>query len=110
MSFRGYVSATRRIHFQLPSDIEQAVRAIGAESGFGLGPAIRLVLRRGLTAIEEGNCRNCVAALASLVASEHAVLMVAAVLPDGERRVQELGERAAVAAEERLAMFREGER
>jgi len=35
--------------------------------------------------------------------------MVAAVLPDGQRRLRELGPQAAVAAQERLAMFREAE-
>ena len=45
--------------------------------------------------------------LATLVAAEHAVLMVASVLPEGERRMRELGPQAAIAAEARLAMFRE---
>jgi hypothetical protein len=48
--------------------------------------------------------------LAALVAAEHAALMVAAVLPDGERRLRDLAPRAAAAAEERLAMFREADR
>ena len=46
------------------------------------------------------------AALAALTAAEHAVLMVASVLPEGERRMRSLAERAGVAAEERLALFR----
>jgi hypothetical protein len=45
--------------------------------------------------------------IAGLIAAEHAVLMVASVLPEGERRMRELGPRAAAAAEERLALFRE---
>jgi hypothetical protein len=108
MSFRGYVSAKRRIHLQLQSEMEQEVRAIGADLAIGLGPAIRMVLRRGLNAAEEGKtCRDCEAAMAALVAAEHAVLMVATVLPEGQRRVRELAPQAAVAAEVRLSLLRE---
>jgi len=46
------------------------------------------------------------AALAALTAAEHAVLMVASVLPEGERRMRSLAERATEAAEERLALVR----
>jgi hypothetical protein len=49
------------------------------------------------------------ASLAALVAAEHAVLMVASILPEGEHRMQELAAQAARAAEERLALFRDGE-
>jgi hypothetical protein len=45
--------------------------------------------------------------LAALTAAELAVLMVASVLPEGERRMRSLSERAALAAEERLALFRQ---
>jgi hypothetical protein len=47
------------------------------------------------------------AALAALTAAELAVLMVASVLPEGQRRMHELAPEAALAAEERLALFRE---
>jgi hypothetical protein len=112
MSFRGYVSAARRIHFQLPSDIERAVRALGAEHGIGgLGPAIRHVLTRGLGRDEEDKaCRDCAAATAALVAAEHAVLMVSAVLPEGQRRMRELAPQAAVSAADRLSLVRESGR
>ena len=46
------------------------------------------------------------ATLAALAAAEHAVLMVASILPEGERRMRSLAGRAAEAAEERLALFR----
>lgn len=59
---------------------------------------------------EPGPRPDSPAALAALVAAEHAALMVAAVLPDGRRRMAELAPEAAAAAEERLAMFREAER
>jgi hypothetical protein len=108
MSFRGYVSAKRRIHLQLPSEMEQEVRAIGHGLAIGLGPAIRLVLSRGLAAAQEDKtCRDCPAALAAVVAAEHAALMVAAVLPDGQRRMRELAPQAALAAEVRLSLLRE---
>jgi hypothetical protein len=47
--------------------------------------------------------------LAALTAAEHAVLMVASILPEGQRRMLELAPAAAAAAEERLARFREAE-
>ena len=50
------------------------------------------------------------ASLAALVAAEHSLLMVASVLPEGERRMHELGAKAAAAAEDRLALFRESSR
>lgn len=56
---------------------------------------------------EPGPRPDSPAALAALVAAEHAALMVAAVLPDGRRKMQELAAEATAAAEERLDMFRE---
>jgi hypothetical protein len=44
-------------------------------------------------------------ALAGLIAAEHAVLMVASILPEGERRMGSLAGRAAQAAEERVALL-----
>jgi hypothetical protein len=81
--------------------------------GLSLAEAIRSLADRSLTAETTGNSASLSdspASLAALVAAEHAVLMVASVLPDGEQRLHELGPQAAVAAEERLAMVREGER
>ena len=49
------------------------------------------------------------AALAALTAAEHAVLMVASILPEGEQRIRALAERAGQAAEVRLATFTEPE-
>jgi hypothetical protein len=111
MSFRGYVSAKRRIHLQLPLDMEQAVKAIGGKLGIGVGPAIRVVLSRGLAPTEEGKpCPDCPAALAARIAAEHTVLMVAAVLPEGQRRMRELAAQAASAAEDRLRLLPESGR
>jgi hypothetical protein len=46
---------------------------------------------------------HAIVTTAALVAAEHAVLMVASVLPEGQRRMHELASRAATAAEERVA-------
>ena len=42
--------------------------------------------------------------LATLLAAEHAVLMVASILPEGERRRRELAAKAADAAQERIGL------
>jgi len=105
MSFRGYVSAKRRIHLQLPSDMEREVRAVGHQQGIGLGPAIRAVVRRGLDLGQpDGPCRDCAAAVAGLIAAEHALLVVASILPQGRSLIAGLAAEAASAAEQRLAL------
>ena len=43
--------------------------------------------------------------LATLVAAEHALLLVSSILPDGARRMNEAAPLAIAAAEGRLAMF-----
>ena len=53
---------------------------------------------------------HAIVAMSALVAAEHAVLMVASVLPEGERRMRELATRAVAAAEERMAEFEETQR
>lgn len=107
MSFRGGVSTSRRFHLGLPADLASELARFAHEHGLGLGPSIRLLVRRGLhpepdRAVGAGDATP---ALAALLAAEHAVLMVASVLPEGERRMRELGHRASLAAEERLALF-----
>ena len=88
-----------------------AIAARAARSGLSLSETVRQLVSAALSFdTEPGTRADSPASLAALVAAEHAALMVASVLPDGERRMQELGERAAAAAEERLAMFREAER
>ena len=68
-------------------------------------PAARHLLGEALQGQAAGNQQS--ATLAALVAAEHAVLMVASILPEGESRLSALAERASQAAEERLAMFAE---
>ncbi len=105
MSFRGYVSAKHRFHLQLPADLEEQVREAGRRSGLGLGAAIRVLLAKALQEGPQGQA----ASLAGLVAAEHAVLAVASILPDGERRMAELADKAMSAAEKRLALFTTGD-
>ena len=104
MTIREGVSASRRFHLVLPADLDTELAAFARQHGLGLGPALRLLAARGL---ELGSAKpaESTATLAALTAAEHAVLMVASILPEGERRMRELGQRAALAAEERLALF-----
>jgi hypothetical protein len=104
------VRESRRFHIGLPSELEADLTSFADRHGLGLGPAIRLLVGQALAA--EGISRpvrptapDSPAALAALTAAEHAVLMVASVLPEGERRMRSLGERATQAAGERLALF-----
>ena len=101
---------SRRLHLGLPSALEADLIDFARRHGFGLGPAIRLLVGQALTS--EGArpsdpipTLDSPAALAALMAAEHAVLMVASILPDGERRMRSLSERATEAAGERLALF-----
>jgi len=103
------VRTSRRFHLNLPSDLESALTLFARQRGLQLGPAIRLLL--GIALHLDAEATNAPtdspAALAALTAAELAVLMVASVLPEGQRRMHELAAEAALAAEERLALFRE---
>jgi hypothetical protein len=107
------VSASRRFHLYLPTDLESRLRTSASRRGVALAVVIRQLTAQALE-IEERRADSrpleSPVMLAALVAAEHAVLMVASVLPDGEHRMQELGPQAAAAAEERLDMFREAAR
>ena len=100
---------SRRFHFILPSELESALTPYAARLGLQLGPAIRMLVGRGLQSDPDPPSPqpDSPAALAALTASEHAVLMVASILPEGEQRMRSLAARAAEAAEERLALFSE---
>lgn len=104
------MSASRRFHLWLPADLEADLRSYARPQGGGLAPAIRHLVRRGLDQDAQRpaalTAENSLVALAALTAAEHAVLMVASILPEGERRMRSLAERAAQAAEERLALLR----
>ena len=101
---------TSRSH-RLQVSFTEAQRAAIAERAQGaalsLSATVRQLVSAGLTLdpVAAGST-DSPAALAALTAAEHAVLMVASVLPEGERRMRSLAERAGLAAEERLALFR----
>jgi hypothetical protein len=105
------VRTSRRYQVRLPVPLQSDLETFAQQHGLGLCPAIRFLVGRGLEAEisrlqGDETSHGSAVALAALTAAEHAVLMVASVLPEGERRMRSLAERAAEAAEERLAMFR----
>ncbi len=101
---------SRRFHLLLPAELDAGLRDLARERGLSLAETIRSL---SALSLEEGRVGRVIdhpesaVALATLTAAEHAVLMVASVLPEGEQRMRSLAERAAAAAEERLALFRE---
>jgi len=101
------VRTSRRFHLNLPSELESALALFATQRGLRLGPAIRLLLGNAMRSHAPNEWVDSPAALAALTAAELAVLMVASVLPEGQRRMHELATEAALAAEERLALFRE---
>ena len=111
MNSRECVRTSRRYQVRLPGPLASELESFGGQHGLGISSAIRFLVGRGLEAEADGQRpsdppQDSPAALASLAAAEHAVLMVASVLPEGERRMRSLAERATVAAGERLALFR----
>ena len=102
---------SRRFHLNLPSELESALTDFARRRGLQLGPALRLLAGSALQSDADmpSSRHDSPAALAALTAAEHAVLMVASVLPEGQRRMHELAPEAAHAAEERLALFTESE-
>ena len=101
------MSASRRFHINLPADLEADLAGFARSHGLGLGPAIRLLVGNALHADPQSQVSNSAAALAALTAAEHAVLMVASVLPEGQRRMRELAGQASAVAEARLGLFQE---
>ncbi len=101
---------SRRFHLLLPVELDADLQNFARRRGLSLAEAMRSLAVGALLA-ERGEAvaarPDSPAALAALTACEHAVLMVASVLPEGEHRMRSLAERAAEAAEERLALFRE---
>ena len=97
---------SKRINLRLTAEQLVEVSAYARRHGLRSASAARLLMARGLTA-EGQNPADTPAALAALVAAEHAVLMVASILPEGEQRMRALATRATQAAEERLAVLRQ---
>lgn len=111
MSTREGVGISRRYQLRLPSTLNSELEAFAYERGLSLGTALRLLVTSGLRvqgapAVSRPPV-DSPAALAALTAAEHAVLMVASVLPEGEARMRSLAGRAVELAEERLALFRQ---
>jgi hypothetical protein len=104
------VRTSRRYHFLLEAELEVDLKGYARRRGLSLADAFRTLAVIGLIA-ERGEASVARAdtpgTLAALTAAEHAVLMVASILPDGQSRMRELGSQAAIAAEERLALVRE---
>jgi Ribbon-helix-helix protein, copG family len=96
------VGTSRRLQVRLPSALVVQVEELAGEHGISLSDALRVLVARG--AAERAGSSEPLA-LAATVASEHALLLLAGFLPDGERRLAELGERAIVAARERIALL-----
>ena len=92
---------SRRFQVRLSPALGARLESFAAAHSLRLASAIRILLERSLEKEVDSP-----AALAGLTAAEHAVLMVASVLPEGQRRMRELAPKAAEAAEERLGLFR----
>ena len=112
MNSRECVRTSRRYQVRLPGPLASELESFGGQHGLGISSAIRFLVGRGLQADADGQRpsdppQDSPAALAALAAAEHAILMVASVLPEGQRRRRELAVDAAIAAEERLALFKE---
>jgi hypothetical protein len=102
---------SHRLQVRFDAGLLGRIRERSRTTGQSLSAIVRQLVASALSFdTEPGPRLDSPAALAALVAAEHAALMVATVLPDGQRRLHELAPQAAVAAEERLAMFRESER
>ena len=102
------IPRTRRLQVSFTAAQRSAVVERARVAGLSLSATVRQLVGAAL-AIDPpaGTASDSPASLAALVAAEHSLLMVASVLPEGERRMHELRARAATAAEERLALFRE---
>jgi hypothetical protein len=103
MNSREGVSSSRRYQVRLPAGLASSLEGFARQSCLGLAPTIRLLVARGLIS----QTLDPAATLAAHVAAEHALLLVASILPEGERRLRSLSEQAAQAAEERLVLVRE---
>ena len=100
---------SRRFQVRVPPELEVRLDGFARANGLTLAASVRLLVWQGLQERDGGQrpATESPAALAALTAAEHAVLMVASILPEGERRMLSLAERASQAAEERLLLFQE---
>ena len=99
------MSSSRRFHLCLPQDLDAGLQAFARSRGISLAVAIRELSAEGLAnSADQRHAQpgDSPLVLATLLAAEHAVLMVASILPEGERRKRELAPQAADAAQERI--------
>src|SRR5205814_7494076 len=98
MNIREGVRTSRRYQLRLTPPLSTDLEAFAAAHGLRLGSALRWLVSRALTdeAHQANPPEDSPAALAGLTAAEHAVLMVASVLPEGQRRMRELASEAAI--------------
>ena len=102
------VSPSRRFHLLLPSELEARLHEFANRHGLSLAAALRELVGQALAGHEgqtEARRAESPLLLATLLAAEHAVLMVASVLPEGDRRRAELAAKAAAAAQERIQVL-----
>ncbi len=98
----------RRLQVRFASAELELLAQRAGRNGLSLSAAVRELVSSALsTDPPTATVSDSPASLAALLAAEHSLLMVASVLPEGERRMHELNAQAAVAAEARLALFRE---
>ena len=101
---------THRLQVRFDNRLLGDIRDQAAQRGQSLSALVRQLVAAALALdAEPGPRPDSPAALAALVASELTALMVASILPDGERRMHELAAQAATNAQERLAGLRETE-
>ena len=100
-------SRSRRLQVGFTPAQRSAIAERAQVAGLSLSATVRQLVSASLSLEPAAGLSDPPTALAALVAAEHAVLMVASVLPEGQRRMQELAPQAALAAEDRLATFRE---
>ena len=103
-------ACSHRLHVRLPARTAADLLARAASQGLTVSATARQLIRLGLDqehATDSTGSGQELLTLSALVAAEHAVLMVASILPEGERRMHSLAERAAQAAERRLARVRD---
>jgi len=100
------VNKSRRCQVRLPVGLAAEVETFAVANGLRLGTAVRVLVRQRLaTGQDAAVCRDCRAAVASLIAAEHSLLVVASILPQGRSLIAGLATEAAAAAEQRLALL-----
>lgn len=97
------MSTSRRLQVRLTEEVASQVESLAREHAVSLSDSLRMLVGRGLAKPNPASDDRLT--LAALVAAEHSLLLVASFLPDGQRRLQELGERAIAAAQDRVALL-----